>query len=148
MGRGLITVMEKNELGHEHVLFGYHGVSINITDGRHVYSRTPVVNAPSAYEYTLMPTHMSSRFRPEELQDVELRTPFSFTKGCPVLRVPALCMAPKKGGTALYDLDEDPNQQHPLDDPEMEEMLCRKMVELLEENDTPEEVYLRFGLKK
>jgi hypothetical protein len=37
------------------------------------------------YNYTLMPTHMRSRFSVAELQEISLQEPFSFTKGVPTM---------------------------------------------------------------
>lgn len=34
-----------------------------------------------------MPTHMRQMFQPEELQNIELAGPFSFTKGCKVMKI-------------------------------------------------------------
>lgn len=53
-------------------LFGAYGGHVNVTDGRYVYMRAPVLpsNEP-LYEHTLMPTHMAGRFAPQELADAD-----------------------------------------------------------------------------
>lgn len=99
-----------------------------------------------AYEYTLMPTHMNMRFRPEELQKAQLREPFAFTKGCPVLKIPALHLSPKAGTDALYDLEKDPEQQAPIHDAAIEKRMLDAMVQLMRQNDAPQELYQRFRL--
>src|SRR5690606_6929986 len=71
----------------QYALFGAFGGHVNITDGRYVYMRAPLSPDMPIYEYTLMPTHIRTRFSVEELQTAELAEPFDFTKGCPVLKM-------------------------------------------------------------
>jgi len=130
-------------------LFGLHGAHVNCTDGRYVYMRAPVNpdNTP-LYNYTLMPTHMRGMFRVDELQDIELAEPFEFTKGCRTMKIesPGRTNA-HEFGTMLFDLPTDPNQEHPIDDPEAERMMIAHMVRLMKENDAPSEQFERLGLE-
>jgi arylsulfatase A-like enzyme len=129
-------------------LFGMHGAHVNCTDGRYVYMRASASeeNEP-LYNYTLMPTHMRYRFSPTELQDAELVRPFAFTKGCPVLKIKAKSWVnPYAFGTRLYDLQQDPAQQRPVDDPAIEETMIEHMVRLMGETDAPPEQFRRLGL--
>lgn len=131
-------------------LFGIHGGHVNVTDGRYVYMRacaTPE-NAPLE-EYTLMPTHMRGRFTPEEFADVELAEPFSFMKGVRPLRLAGRAQInPFTYGTLLFDLETDPAQEHPLDDPAQELRMLRLLAQLLRENDAPESQYARLGIPR
>lgn len=133
---------------HEGALFGIHGGHVNVTDGRHVYMRacaTPQ-NAPLE-EYTLMPTHMRGRFAPAEFAGAELAEPFPFMKGVRPLRLRGSAMvSPYLHGTLLFDLEEDPQQLHPLDDPALELRMLRLLARLLHENDAPESQYVRLGI--
>ncbi|MET9018951.1 sulfatase [Actinopolymorpha sp. NPDC004070] len=129
-------------------LFGSFGGHVNITDGRHVYMRACAEpdNAP-LYAYTLMPTHMRERFRVDELRDAQLAPPFGFTKGCPVLRVPGEPLANTYlHGSMLFDLDNDPHQDDPLVDDEVETRLAGLMVELMRAEEAPAEQFTRLGL--
>ncbi len=132
-------------------LFGYHGCHVNVTDGRYVYMRGPQNpdNSP-LYEYTLMPTHIKSLFSVEELQDIELAPPFSFSKGCRLMKVDGLgwsgSLNPYLWGSLLFDLESDPGQKDPLVDPEIEARMLRLMVQLMRQNDAPKEQYERLGL--
>ncbi|WNM31926.1 sulfatase [Streptomyces sp. Li-HN-5-11] len=129
-------------------LFGSHGGHVCVTDGRHVYMRacTTPDNQP-LHEYTLMPTHMRARFRPEELRNAELHPPLSFTKGAPVLRAPASAMiSPYAFGTLLFDLANDPGQQHPLIDDDLELRMATLLVDAMRTADAPPEQYTRLGL--
>jgi hypothetical protein len=132
----------------EGALFGAHGGHVNVTDGRYVYMRACAdpSNTP-LYNYTLMPTHMRSRFAPAELAAAELVPALPFTKGAPVLRVQGHPMGnPWWHGSLLFDLHTDPHQQNPLQDEELELELAGLMVDLMRANDAPAEQYERLGL--
>jgi arylsulfatase A-like enzyme len=133
-------------------LFGVHGGHVNVTDGRYVYMRAPIRldNSP-LYEYTLMPTHMRGCFGVDELQDIRLADPFSFTQGCRTMKIAARTylstyVNPHIFGTLLFDLKTDPSQLNPLVDKEIEQHMIRLMVTLMQENDAPLEQYERLGL--
>lgn len=138
-------------------LFGMFGGQVNCTDGRYVYMRSPATkeNAP-LYEYTLMPTrHGRGRafMEQELLETAELAAPFRFTKGLKTLRLdssayPLRSGADRQAGfpTALYDLEADPAQEQPLDDPTTEARMAETMRRLMAENDAPAEQFERLGL--
>lgn len=132
-------------------LFGVHGGQVNVTDGRYVYMRAPATpgNEP-LFEYTLMPTHMKRTFSVEECRTAELAEPFSFTKGCRTVRtVSGKGMQAKAydHGTLLFDLKNDPHQQHPIkDDPKLEQMMIDHLIRLMKGNDAPAEQFERLGL--
>jgi len=46
----------------------------------------------------------------------------------------------------LFDLESDPDQNHPLDDPELEAKMLKKLVALMERNDAPAEQYQRLKI--
>ena len=102
------------------------------------------------YDYTLMPTRMADRFRPEDLQDVALAPPFGFTKGCPVLRIPTEAFQAQRGRpphpSMLFDLEQDPDQASPLQDPGLERRMQDLMVGAMLESEAPPEQYHRIGL--
>jgi arylsulfatase A-like enzyme len=131
-------------------LFGLHGGHVNVTDGRYVYMRAPARpgNAP-LYNYTLMPTHMRARFSVDELRDVQLAEPFSFTKGCPTLKIAAGGGGWRdvfRFGTLLYDLQADPGQERPLSDQLVEHRMIEHLIYLMQASEAPLEQYTRLGL--
>lgn len=130
-------------------LFGIHGGHVNVTDGRYVYMRAAATheNAPLE-EYTLMPTHMRSRFAPEELTSWEPADPLPFTKGIRTMRMPAKTgwMNPWRHGTLLFDVENDPQQLNPLDDDAIEMRMAELLVRLLRESDAPRSQFERLGL--
>ena len=77
----------------------------------------PDPDAP-VYEYTLMPTHMRAMFCVDELKEIELAGPFSFTKGCKVMKIRSENRMgdTTEFGSMLFDLKEDPGQAHPIKD--------------------------------
>lgn len=53
--------------------------------------------------------------------------------------------SPHQFGTLLFDLADDPQQQQPRQDDEVEDRLLRQMVAIMQENDAPAEQYTRLG---
>ena len=147
-GRPLGEVIATDRPVREAGLFGAFGGHVSVTDGRHVYMRAPATadNQPLV-EFTLMPTHMRSRFQPEELRDARLAEPFEFTKGVPTLRIDGwVASSAYAFGTLLFDLAEDPEQQQPLMDDELELRMATVLVDLMHANDAPPEQFERLGL--
>jgi arylsulfatase A-like enzyme len=138
-------------------IFGLHGGHVNVTDGRYVYMRGPATadNRPLA-NYTLMPTHMHRTFGPDELRDnIALAEPFPFTKGCRTMRIDtrgvrlagrATQDARENMPTRLYDLESDPAQQTPLQDPSVEKRMTGLLVRLMKACHAPAEQFQRLGL--
>jgi arylsulfatase A-like enzyme len=129
-------------------LYGIHGAHVNVTDGRYVYMRAPVSadNTP-LYEYTHMPTHMRHAFGVDQLQDIQLAEPFDFTKGCRTMKIAGRAGDGRhEFGTMLFDLETDPKQEHPLDDPAVEKRMIELMIGLMKANDCPAEQFERLGL--
>ena len=129
-------------------LFGYHGAHVNITDGRYVYMRSPIpLNFP-LYEYTLMPTHMRNMFSVNELKTMELAEPFSFTKGLKTMKMEAgyILGSSYIYGTLLFDLQNDPNQENPLTDEELERRMIKLLVAEMKKSESPIEQYERLGI--
>jgi arylsulfatase A-like enzyme len=147
-GRPLGATLAADTPVRQAALFGLHGGHVNVTDGRYVYMRAPATpdNQP-LYNYTLMPTHMRARFSVDELQEIALADPFPFTKGCRTLRVPAQRWPGSHPyQTLLFDLEVDPKQEHPMDDPEIEQRMTELLVRLMVKNDAPAEQFERLGL--
>ncbi len=138
---------------HEAGLFGIFGGQVNVTDGRYVYMRGPKDSSNSPLdEYTLMPTRMRGRFAVEELRPATLSAPLPFTKGVPVLKVPAAQpdnqdLIAQELDTRLYDIVADPEQLHPLDDPAIEAMMIEHLRRLMHANHAPAEQFVRLGLE-
>jgi arylsulfatase A-like enzyme len=148
-GRDLAAVLDSDRKIRDGALFGIHGGHVNVTDGRYVYMRASATEANAPLEeYTLMPTHMRARFSPAELQEWDRSDPLPFTKGVPVMRIPArgLWLNPWSYGSLLFDLERDPDQRHPIDDPGIELRMLRLMAALMHDDDAPRSQFERLGI--
>ncbi|MEG1477122.1 MAG: sulfatase, partial [Oscillospiraceae bacterium] len=147
-GHSLTPAIRDDSPIREGALFGICGGHVNITDGRYVYMHAPVrADNKPLYEYTLMPMHMNAPYKPEELTDISLTNEFAFTKGAMVMKVPAT--TPFNAywyGTMLFDLQSDPQQAHPIQNPEVQKRLIKLMRQLMQKNDAPMEQYERLGI--
>ncbi len=133
----------------EYGIFGSHSGVLSVTDGEYVLMIAPRKGVP-VYNYTLVVTHMRSRMTPDELKNAELVGPFSFTKGCKVLKFPAPMKTMAKdlpeGEELLFNVLDDPRQQSAVQDEEITGRLKKAAYALLKENDAPDEIYERYGL--
>lgn len=152
--QGISMLRESNR---DALIFGYFGGAVNVTDGQTTYHRFPdSIPDQEIYQYTLMPTHITARFTPEELETATLAPPFNWTKNVPLLKVPVIERSPMysnygpgcllESETRLYDTARDPKQAHPLVDPATEALMIEKMVRLMQETDAPPEAFERLGL--
>lgn len=151
-GKPLKDTVASDKPVRDYALYGYHGGAVNITDGTYTYLRYPEsAGLEHVYEYTLMPSHMHRPFSPEELRHAELSKPFSFTKGCPVLKIPTLSSFCGESdfhyGNLLFNVAEDPEQLHPLTDSVKEAQLLQEMKKLMIESDAPAEVFEKIGIQ-
>lgn len=150
-GKPLDGVIRDDTPIREAALFGIHGGQISCTDGRYVYLRAPNPENTPLYQYTLMPTRHGGRrsfFDSEELMTMQKHPPFSFTKGLPVMRTQSRAENGQyRYPTQLFDLKNDPQQMHPISDPDIEARMCRFMKQCMEENDAPAEQYERMMLE-
>ncbi|MEV6900338.1 sulfatase/phosphatase domain-containing protein [Amycolatopsis sp. NPDC051372] len=144
-----LAAVQRGEKARASALFGIHGGHVNVTDGRYVYLRASAgaANAPLE-EFTLMPTHMRSRFAVDELAKWEPADPFSFTKGLRTMCVPAQTswLNPWRHGTLLFDLDTDPGQETPIADDETELRMLTLLAGLMRDNDAPPSQFARLGI--
>ncbi|MHA2096956.1 MAG: sulfatase-like hydrolase/transferase, partial [Candidatus Hodarchaeales archaeon] len=148
-GKVLKETIKSDAKIREFGLFGTHGAHVNITDGRYVYMRGPanLFNKP-LYDYTLMPTHMRGFFSINELKTVELADPFSFTKGTKLMRTDSRSMFinPYIFGSLLFDLQDDPHQENPIINVEVEKKMITALVKKMKENNSPIEQFERLGI--
>lgn len=155
--QSLLALIDGAASQHEAMLYGYFGGAVNITDGYYTYHRYPPdLAGQEIYQYTLMPTHIFDFFHPDELAKSQLAVPFRFTKDAPVLKIPVdhrSVMYDTYGpgafienDTRLYDLVADPGQEHPIQDPKVEDRLCRIMTRIMQDLDAPPEAFDRLSL--
>ena len=152
LGRPLTQTLADDTPVREYALFGYHSMPVGITDGRYTLLRDVKDFDEKTYEYTQMPTHMRAMFSVEEMRTATMAPGFSYTKGTPVMKIEARpnprFLHTLKGSDMLFDLQNDPHQEHVLEDAEQSDRLLTAMTAAFEENDAPEEMYRRYGLKQ
>ncbi|MFS0724943.1 sulfatase [Paenibacillus sp. 1P07SE] len=152
-GRSLRPVIEgRTDRVREAALFGYHGMAVNLTDGRYTYMRAPAAadNHP-CYSYTSVPTTFRAYMGREAPEQIETGRFLPFTSW-PVFRIPHT----RPGIThdrsrevmqsQLFDIREDYEQQSPISDAALERRMTTKMVGLMREMQAPVEQYIRLGL--
>ena len=158
LGESLLNVARCDEKIHDAVLYGYHGMHVNITDGKHTYFRCAQneSNQP-LYQYTLMPMHIRRPMQVAEIKNADrmLHDDFEFTEFTPVLRIPVDEQYDKKAyyrysghmayGSKLFNRMTDPNQENPISDEYTEAHLVEKMKELMLRNEAPAEQFVRLG---
>ncbi|MCU6795078.1 sulfatase [Paenibacillus sp. WQ 127069] len=147
-GKPLKETIASDQSVREAALFGIHGGHVNCTDGRYVYMRAPATatNEP-LYNYTLMPTHMRTMFSLEELRAATLAEPFAFTKGVKPLKTQANSQVQYHSfGTLLFDQLHDPQQNQPLENAAVEQLMIDHMIRMMKDNDAPIEQFQRLGL--
>lgn len=157
-GHSLYETIDTDKKVRDYALFGQHGVHVNITDGRYVYMRYPLKEKEKeVFNYVITPQSYPGAIGVKEMNSVEKHPGFEFTKGMPVWKMTGgygindMGFPPRKlmdFGTLLFDLEKDPRQEHPIEDPRTEDRLKQNMARLMLENDAPEEQYVRLGLEK
>lgn len=158
-GVSLLRLLREDAPVRSAAAYGVFGSAVNVTDGRYTYFRYPEnLRAENFFQYTLMPTHMMERFSVGELQGATLAPPFGFSKGVPLLRVPATPKSPMwhahigpgahaaEARTVLYDLANDPAQMTPIADAAVERRLVGEMLRIMRATEAPPEAFARLGL--
>ena len=144
------------------VLYGYFGKSVNCFDGQYTYFRAAARedNRPLNV-YTAMPATSGKYYGidsidPEEYKKIGFAN-LSWTE-YPVYRIPAeiVNITASSGGfgprsadnadSRIYDLQNDPAQEHPIKDDELEDRLKNTLIGLMQSHDAPLEQYERLGL--
>lgn len=153
-GKSMKNVIANNEKIHDYVAFGMFGGQANVTDGKTVYMRGPAVpdNVP-LFEYTHLPLHLKVPFSVEEMRQAEWVSPFDCTKGCSLMKIPGvvqnMCTYEfwSKWKTLLFDIVNDYDQEHPLDNPELEARMLQALTDIMVKNDAPPEQYERMAMQ-
>ena len=149
-GKSLADTIVQDTPVREFAMFGYHGNQLNVTDGRFVYMLEAANADVPVYEYTLMPNHMNCRMG-AALEKATLAQPFNFTKNMPLLKIPAgkgITAVTSLYGSQLFDLETDPQELQSIKDEKQEKRLFEAIKFLLQENDAPEELFVRMGMEK
>ncbi len=148
-GKSLKETIDSDVKVRDTAIYGVFSGHVNITNGCHTYMRSAAKGKEDyIFNYTLVPQHMTDRFSINELKTVELADPFSFTKGCKVMKIQSKeKYHVNHFGNLLFDLKNDPTQLQPIQNEEVENELIHAMIKQMEDNDCPKEQFIRLGLK-
>ncbi len=140
----------------ETAIFGYFGMAMNITDGRHVYIRNPVnADGGPLYAYTAMPVRTLNQWFPRDTYDkIEMGRYFSHTYNLPLYKIPTSGQVPRQhpgeppyvARHLLFDSVADPLQQSPIDNSALEAALVQEIAAHLQRCEAPPEQYSRLGI--
>lgn len=147
-GKNLVPIIKEDLSIRKGAMFGIFGGHVNITDGRYVYMHGPIQkNNEPLFNYTLMPCHMNMQFKLEELRNIELSNGFTFTKGVKLLKISGKAIVnPYWQGNLLFDLKNDPHQENPIKNKELQKMMVYLLRDLMLKNEAPKEQFLRLGI--
>lgn len=149
-GKSLFNIADKDENNHDYVIYGTHGATVNICDGRYTYFRAPRDNS-HCYEYTTSLTTIRNWLGQDFPERIEMghflpRQPF------PVYKVPALRNAIIPDfqylmEDALFDINNDYNQLNNITDPVLINQMSTLLKTALQHHAAPPEQRLRLGLE-
>lgn len=144
-GTSLRPALEGGAAVHDSLIYGYFGMALNATDGRHTYFRN--AQESLVHAYTSMPTQFHGFMSREELAQAEMGRFLGHAYNIPVYKVPQQGRTPL-GGTAheLYDLTKDPGQSSALNDAALEARFQDLLRAHLARIDAPVEQLARLGL--
>ena len=146
-GHDLAPVIKADTPVRQDAVFGYFGLPVHYTDGRYVYMRAVVDETQPIHCYNWMPLKFRGRWSPETMETVELCAPLPFTKNMRVIRRPHKSFF--NGNLSkhlLFDLETDPLQLSPLDNPELEQEIVQRLKQQMIACHAPEEMFIRYGI--
>ncbi|KXT59925.1 Choline-sulfatase BUT NOT [Streptococcus oralis] len=155
-GKSWLPLIKGDKNDKDYAVYGAHGITVNITDGKYTYFRAPNRKNAPLYEYAGIPTTIRHYLGEQNPEDIEMgrflkRTDF------PVYKVPIKKAAILDGlgdmseytkDSLLFDLTADAGQEHPLHDQEKEEQMKQALIAELEKLEAPEEQFERLNLRK
>jgi len=157
-GRSLRPVMEKTaQSWREDIIFGYFGMAVNITDGRHLYMRNPAhEDGGPLHAYTAMPIRSLGRWYPRsDYEKMEMGRYLGHTYNIPLYKIPETGGAPRAqegqpsfiGRNELFALPCTPESEA-ISDAKLETHFAQRIIENLKQVGAPEEQLVRLGLSE
>lgn len=149
-GKSLRPMIEEGKPGKDYVLYGAHGLTVNVCDGRYTYFRA-ARRDDCCYEYTTSLTTIRDWLGKDIPERIEMGR-FLKNVPFPVYKVPAVKNPIVKDNQylqedALYDIQADYGQTQDLTDPDLVGAMEALLKRALEENDAPTEQFTRLGLE-
>jgi arylsulfatase A-like enzyme len=149
-GKSLLPALKaQNTVLHDEIIFGTNGGHVNIYDGKYVYMRASVdpSNGPITVQ-TLNYSMLRGFINKESLDTMKLKEGNRFTNQYPYTEIEVSTYIDSYSiGHLLFDLEEDPQQLRPLQNPEIEAQMIQKLIRIMKQIEVPESEYIRLGLK-
>ena len=153
-GRSWWPIVNENESnGREYCLYGWHGSSVNVTDGKYTYLRAPATeeNRP-LYIYGIQPNTFHHIWNPEHVRKLEAGRYLPYVDGNVWRFEGGGRRLPLITDNLLYDLDTDHAQQNnlaaaaPGEEDDLEQYYIDLLKRALREHDAPAEQNVRLGI--
>lgn len=147
--RGIVEGTE--EKVRDTALYGSHGMTVNITDGKYTYFRAPSDDNYPCFIYTAMPTTLWGYVGRFMENQIETCRPFKHTS-YPVFKIPVTQQSKKCNFTSfvkeslLFNIQDDYKQVRPIKDETIEKEMIYKLIDAMRASDAPIEQYERLGL--
>lgn len=144
-GRSLLHLLGNDEPHHDWVLYGYFGKDVTMTDGRTTYTRQPL---PDSVTHCHTGDLRNITAGSDRAAQAEAGRFLETAGDIPHFRiaVPSHRHRDAPEANLVFDLEADPSQEHPIDDPAREAELAATMKVLLARHDAPPSQYERLGL--
>ncbi|MFP4580821.1 MAG: sulfatase-like hydrolase/transferase [Candidatus Sumerlaeia bacterium] len=148
-GKSIRHLFDADGSHNDAVMYGYFGKNINICDGKYTYTRLPGLRT-GLFEFTAMPVRYFHEGGRQQLALSECGPFLDWNYGVPVFKIPVGSRRHRDAGdeNLIYDLEQDPHQENPISDLELEARLEEKLVEIMERFDAPDCQYSRMNLRK
>ena len=147
-GVSLLQCMKDHTDARETALFGVHGSFTCMCDKKYVYMRANIRkdNQPMI-ECTLMPTQMRGFIPKEAINQAEFVCGDAYSNGVSYLKIPmASHYDASRFGDQLFDMIQDPKQQHNLVKEIDIQGFENQLREALKRYHAPKEEFQRLGL--
>lgn len=145
--QSMAHLLEQEATHNDAILYGYFGKDINLTDGQYTYCRQ-ALEGSTLYNHSANACNFSDFEKRDVLANAELGVFLKHTYDIPHFRMQNKSRkhhnAPDHN--LIYDITQDPEQENPIHDAQLETQLASKMKDLLERYDAPECQFDRMGL--
>lgn len=154
-GASILKMLRKEKAEKLSALFGYHGLQMNVTDGKYTYLKAPNAENKPLNEYTTSLTKIRGYLGKNVEEKIEMGHFIERSK-YPVYKVPVDIPAQIVGEKApmslikesyLFDIENDYEQKNNLiENKELVKKYKNIMVDLMKYHDSPEEQFIRMEL--
>lgn len=154
-GKSLLPLLNGQDNGKKYALYGAHGITINITDGCYTYFKSPNEENSPLFEYAAIPTTIRHYLGENNPLEIEVGR-FLKRTSYPVFKVPISKAAILDGlgdmssytkDDLLFDIVNDPKQENPILNAEIEAKMKQALIAELKAFDAPAEQLIRLELE-